>query len=64
MLFPGSHLTLYSIVVYKANMRLVRTNIYLRHDHQKQLKAMASKSGQGVSELIRRAIEEYLSKKR
>jgi predicted DNA-binding protein len=44
-------------------MRLIRTNIYLRHDHQKQLKAMAKKTGQGVSEIIRKAIEDYLKKK-
>jgi hypothetical protein len=44
-------------------MKLIRTNIYLRSDHQKKLKAIAAKTGQGVSELIRAAIEEYLRKK-
>jgi predicted DNA-binding protein len=44
-------------------MKLIRTNIYLRADHQKQLKAISSKTGQAVSELIRRAIEEYLKKR-
>jgi len=44
-------------------MRLIRTNIYLRADHQKELKAISRKTGQAIAELVRRAIEEYLKKK-
>lgn len=44
-------------------MKLVRTNIWLRRDHQKELKGISRKTGQAVSELIRKAIEEYLKKK-
>ncbi len=44
-------------------MKLIRTNIWLRQDHQKKLKAISGKTGQAVSELIRRAIEEFLEKK-
>jgi len=45
-------------------MKLIRTNIWLRQDHQKKLKAISGKTGQAVSELIRTAIEEYLKKKK
>jgi predicted DNA-binding protein len=45
-------------------MRLIRTNIWLRADHQKKLKAMSEKQDMAVSALIRKAIEEYLNKKR
>ena len=41
-----------------------RTNIYLREDHWKKLKALSEKTGAPVSALIRKAIEEYLKKKR
>jgi predicted DNA-binding protein len=44
-------------------MKLIRTNIYLRPDHQKKLKTISGKTGQAVAELIRQAIEEYLKKK-
>jgi predicted DNA-binding protein len=44
-------------------MKLIRTNIWLRQDHQKKLKAISSKTGEAVSELIRRAVEEFLKKK-
>ncbi len=44
-------------------MRLMRTNIWLRADHQKKLKAISERTGEAVSALIRRAIEEYLTKK-
>jgi predicted DNA-binding protein len=40
-----------------------RTNIYLRDDHLKKLKALSEKTGAPVSALIRKAIEEYLKKK-
>ena len=45
-------------------MKLIRTNIWLRHDHQLKLKAMSNKSGEAVSVLIRSAIEEYLKNKK
>jgi predicted DNA-binding protein len=44
-------------------MKLIRTNIWLRADHQKKLRSMSDKTGEAVSALIRRAIEEYLKKK-
>ena len=37
-----------------------RTNIWLRADHQKKLKALSEQTGAPVSALIRKAIEEYL----
>jgi predicted DNA-binding protein len=40
-----------------------RTNIYLREDHLKRLKAISDQTGAPVSALIRKAIEEYLKKK-
>ena len=45
------------------NVKLIRTNIWLRQDHQKRLKAISVKTGQAVSEIIRTAIEEYLKNK-
>lgn len=44
-------------------MKLIRTNIWLRADHQKKLKGISDKTGEAVSALVRRAIEEYLKKK-
>jgi len=44
-------------------MKLIRTNIWLRADHQKKLKVISDKTGEAVSALVRRAIEEYLKKK-
>jgi len=44
-------------------MKMLRTNIWLRVDHQKELKAISTKTGQSVSELIRNAIAEYLKQK-
>jgi len=41
-----------------------RTNIWLREDHQKKLKAISQKTGAPVSALIRKAIEAYLKMKR
>jgi hypothetical protein len=40
-----------------------RTNIYLRSDQMKKLKALHEKSGAPVAELIRRAVDEYLAKR-
>jgi predicted DNA-binding protein len=44
-------------------MKLIRTNIYLRADHHKKLKALSEKEDRAVSAIIRRAIEEYLKKR-
>jgi predicted DNA-binding protein len=41
-----------------------RTNIWLKDDHVKKLKAVSEKTGAPVSALIRMAIEEFLKKKR
>jgi predicted DNA-binding protein len=40
-----------------------RTNIWLKQEHLKRLKALSEKTGAPVSALIRKAIEEYLKKK-
>jgi hypothetical protein len=45
-------------------MYMKRTNIYLREDHLKKLKALSEHTGAPVSALIRKAIEEYLKKVR
>ena len=45
-----------------ANMKH-RTNIYLRPDQMKQLKALNEKTGAPVAELVRRAVDEYLAKR-
>jgi hypothetical protein len=45
-------------------MKMIRTNIWLRRDHHKELKAISAKTGQALGELVRQAIEEYLKKKR
>jgi predicted DNA-binding protein len=44
-------------------MYMKRTNIYLREDHMKRLKAISDQTGAPVSALIRKAIEEYLKKR-
>jgi predicted DNA-binding protein len=41
-----------------------RTNIWLREDHLKKLKALSEKTGAPVSALIRKAIDEYVKKKK
>jgi len=41
-----------------------RTNIWLRDDHVKKLKAISEKTGAPVSALIRKAIEAYLKKRK
>jgi predicted DNA-binding protein len=44
-------------------MKLIRTNIWLRADHQKKLQALSDKTGESVASFIRKAIEEFLKKK-
>ncbi len=41
-----------------------RTNIWLKENHLKKLKVLSNKTGAPVSVLIRKAIDEYLKKKR
>ena len=41
-----------------------RTNIWLKEDHLKKLRVLSEKTGAPVSALIRRAIDEYLKKKK
>ena len=40
-----------------------RTNIYLRPDQMKKLKALNEKTGAPIAELVRRAVDEYLGKR-
>lgn len=40
-----------------------RTNIYLPDAMLKRLRELAAKSGLSVAEIVRRALDEYLSKK-
>jgi hypothetical protein len=49
-------------VVYTVSMKH-RTNIYLRPDQVKQLKALHEKTGAPVAELVRRAVDDYLAKR-
>ena len=44
-------------------MYVKRTNIYLREDPLRRLKAISEQTGAPVSALIRKAIEEYLKKR-
>ena len=41
-----------------------RTDIYLTTDQVKRLKALNEKTGAPVAELIRRAVDEYLKKRK
>ncbi len=41
-----------------------RINITVTKDHVKRLKAEAKKTGLTVSEIIRRAVDEYLAKEK
>jgi Ribbon-helix-helix domain len=50
-------------VVYTGAMKH-RTNIYLTADQVKQLKALNEKTGAPVAELVRRAVDEYLKKRK
>ena len=41
-----------------------RTNIYMDEKQLKRLKALSKETGAPMSELVRRAIEEYLKKRK
>jgi predicted DNA-binding protein len=41
-----------------------RTTIWLKEDHREKLKMLSENTGAPVSALIRKAIEEYLKKRR
>ena len=41
----------------------LRTNIYLRPDQMKRLRALNEKTGAPIAELVRRAVDEYLAKR-
>jgi predicted DNA-binding protein len=41
-----------------------RTNIYLRTDQVKRLKALHEKTGAPVAELVRRAVDAYLKNRK
>ncbi|MGA2465517.1 MAG: ribbon-helix-helix domain-containing protein [Thermodesulfobacteriota bacterium] len=40
----------------------IRTNIFLTRTELKKLRALSSKTGAPVAELVRRAIDEYLER--
>ena len=50
-------------MVYIDSCMQHRTNIYLRQDQTKKLKALSEKTGAPVAELIRRAIDKYLQER-
>jgi len=56
-LIPNRHHMVYTAIVKH------RTNIYLRPDQVKRLKALHEKTGAPVAELVRRAVDEYLKKR-
>jgi predicted DNA-binding protein len=48
-------------MVYTDVAMKLRTNIYLRPDQMKQLKALSEKTGAPIAELVRRAVDAYLA---
>ena len=48
--------------VYSVAMK--RTNLHLKDDQLKRLRALSDKTGAPVAELVRRAIEAYLKEHR
>lgn len=48
-------------MVYTVAYMKRRTNIYLRPDQMKKLKALNEKTGAPVAELVRRAVDAYLT---
>jgi len=50
-------------MVYKI-LKMKRTNIYLTGPQVKALDALSAKTGMSASEIIRRALDEYLKKEK
>ena len=50
-------------LVYTGIYMKQRTNVYLRPDQMKQLKALNEKTGAPVAELVRRAVDAYLAER-
>ncbi len=50
--------------MYSVTMRRKRTNLYLDVSLLKGLKKLSEETGAPISELVRRAIDEYLKRKR
>ena len=48
-------------MVYTVTYMKHRTNIYLRPDQMKKLKALNEKTGAPIAELVRRAVDAYLA---
>ena len=48
-------------MVYTGAYMKHRTNIYLRPDQMKKLKALNEKTGAPIAELVRRAVDAYLA---
>jgi predicted DNA-binding protein len=46
----------------EAMITKIRTNIFLTRTELKKLRALSSKTGAPVAELVRRAIDEYLER--
>jgi hypothetical protein len=50
-------------MVYTGDYMKHRTNIYLRPDQMRKLRALNEKTGAPMAELVRRAVDEYLAKR-
>jgi len=61
--YPPTPLVAFRTHVVYTNTMKHRTNIYLRPDQVKRLKALHEKTGAPVAELVRRAVDEYLKKR-
>ena len=49
--------------IYRKGVKTMKTMIYLEEEIHKQLRHMSVDDGISMSELIRRAVDEFLSKK-
>jgi len=49
--------------IYRKGVKIMKTMIYLEEETHSQLRHMAVDERVSMSELIRRAVDEYLSKK-
>ncbi len=49
--------------IYRKGVKTMKTMIYLEEEIHKQLRHMSVDDGVSMSELIRRAVDEFLSKK-